>query len=245
MKWISPVSAQRSVPLLIRFAAGLAFVGICAGFAQAGVLIQYKAPAGPASEGFTNSSCCGSGATGFPIKNDLGRHAWSMGGGNSGEQFYYYQVPTTAQSHALSRGFKMTLVARVIQGIATPYSADSPIGIAGTTYDTGSLRWDIDLGIDANGDTVVILANSTNASGPGGEVEEIGPSYTLVGSGSTYHTYELDESGGTASLYVDGVEVITGYTGNATNVSNKGLYFGVNSGGTVNYNLMNIATIPK
>ncbi len=72
---------------------------------------------------------------------------------------------TGAQQAAIeSDGFTLTVVARVIQNVAPTWSAGSEIVVAGSG---GAGFGGIGLGIDANGDTVVVLPYTVNL-GPGG-----------------------------------------------------------------------------
>jgi hypothetical protein len=129
------------------------------------------------------------------------------------------------------------LEARVSQGIAPAYDSNNPITIGGAAVDTGSSRFEIGLGISASGDTVVVLPTSIGPYGPDGSIRTPGPSYTLTGSGSSYHTYQLVFSSETrsADLFVDGTERIRGYAGDSSFLDNKGLKFGAFSGGQINF----------
>jgi hypothetical protein len=149
-------------------------VGLCAAqcdAARAGTIVQYTAPADPTTEGFgtVEFSCCGSAA---PLSNDLGLPAWSIGPGSSSWQFGYDSgALTPAEKAAMAtNGFVLTVVARVLQGSAPAYSSGSPITIGAAVVDTGSVRWEIDLGLDASGDTVVVLPNAIDDAGPGGAI---------------------------------------------------------------------------
>jgi PEP-CTERM motif-containing protein len=224
--------------------------------APAGVLVQYQAPADPMTEGFTTVGCCGHGnlsngstpdQTAGPIANDLGLPAWSIGGGSPGSQLGYESGTLTPlqQAQISTNGFVLTEVARVIQGpIPVFYSNGSAI-LGGALYDNGTVRWHIDLSLDSNGDTVVVLPNSVNNAGPAGVVQAPGLSHTLTGLGNGYETYQLVEAPGatTASLFVNGVEVLSGYTGDTTFVSAEpnSLVFSGLSGGTANFDLVSLA----
>jgi hypothetical protein len=225
--------------------------------APAGVLVQYQAPADPITEGFTEVGCCGHGdlsngstpdQTVGPIANDLGLPAWSIGGGGPGSQLGYKSGTLTPlqQAQISTNGFVLTEVARVIQGpIPVFYSNGSAI-LGGALYDNGTVRWWIALGLNSNGDTVVVLPNSVNNTQlPGGVIQAPGLSHTLTGLGNGYETYQLVEAPGatTASLLVNGVEVLSGYTGDTTFVSAEpnSLVFSGFSGGTANFDLVSLA----
>jgi hypothetical protein len=68
----------------------------------------------------------------------------------------------------------------------------------------GSLRWDIQLGINSQGDTVVSLPTIVGYGSQQGVVINTGPTYTL--SDAAYHTYQLyySPTTSTANLYIDG-----------------------------------------
>jgi hypothetical protein len=222
--------------------------------APAGVLVQYQAPADPTTEGFTTVGCCGHGnlsngstpdQTAGPIANDLGLPAWSIGGGSPGSQLGY-QSPLTQQQQALisTNGFVLTEVARVIQGPMPVYYSNGSAIISSAYYDTGTLRWEISLSLDSNGDTVVVLPNSINNAGPAGVVQAPGLSDTLTGVGNGYETYQLEQAPGatTASLFVNGVEVLSGYTGNPSFTEGFiGSSFAGLSGGQANFNFVSLS----
>jgi hypothetical protein len=213
---------------------------------RANVLVQYQANADPVAEGFSALSCCGSGSTGSPLSNDQGLPAWSIGGGTLGSQYGYLSggLTSTQQAAIATNGFVLTIVDRVIQGTAPAYTTIAPVTIAGADLDTGVVRWEIDLGLDASGNTVVVLPTTVNAGGPGGAIEEPGASDTLTVAGNGYNTYQLIEAPGasTASLFVNGVEEFSGYTGETAFVLDRGLEFSAFSGGQGNFNLVSVGT---
>ena len=104
----------------------------------------------------------------------------------------------------------------------------------------GNLRWDIDLGINSKGDTVVNLPTTVGYGSQPGVVVDTGPTYTLSDSG--YHTYQLYYSPATnsASLYIDGKLVLTGYTGETAFVGNWRLYWGAQNGGKGFFNTVKL-----
>jgi hypothetical protein len=62
-------------------------------------------------------------------------------------------------------------------------------------------------------------------------------------TGNGYNTYQLDVNAGetAASLWVDGTEVATGYTGNTSFVVDRGLEFAAFSGGQGNFNMESLS----
>src|SRR5262249_16827986 len=108
-------------------------------------------------------------------------------------------------------------------------------------------RFDLGLGLTAQGDTVVGLANTIDTNGPGGSVEGFGPSYTLTGLGNGYHTYSLLYSPAShlADLSVDGVIRIQGYAGTTESLSDPGFNFLGLSGGQANFNFVQFSSVPE
>ena len=196
----------------------------------------------PTTNGFSIVTCCGTGATGAGEK-DKGRSVWAMGGGNTADQFAYVRALTAAQAKLVAKkGFVLTAVVRVLQGSGPAYSAASPVTIGDSFLDDGKVRWEIDVGTNANGDPVVVLPNTVGGSGPGGAVLSAGASYVLTNAGSSYNTYQLVVKSGAASLYVNGTQVLTGYTGETAFVSGSGLAFSINSGGQANYSQVGLTS---
>jgi hypothetical protein len=211
--------------------------------AHAATIIQQSGKSNPLKHRFAIVTCCGSGATGKG-KMDHGVPVWAMGAGDTGDQFGYARPLTAGQTKTITKkGFVLTVIARVIQGSAPVYSQSTPVTIGDSLVDaTSSVRWEMDIGIDADGDPVVVLPNTIDNAGPGGSVESYGASYVLTGAGSSYNKYQLVVQSGTASLYVNGTQVLTGYTGETDYVSNAGVVFTVNSGGRTNYNLVELTS---
>ena len=224
---------------------GAAVAGLV-GSAKANVIAEYQANADPTTEGFTTVINFGGSSTTGPIANDLGLPAWSIVGSTQSSQYAYGTSAVTAaqQAQIATNGFTLTMVARAIENIAPVWSASSQIAVAGANLIFGGLRWEIDLGIDANGDTVVILPNTLNNNGPGGSILEFGPSHVLTGSDDTYNTFQLvyNPISNLANLFVNGTEEITGYTGNTSFVENWGLAFYAVSGGRGNFNLVEVTS---
>ena len=81
-------------------------------------------------------------------------------------------------------------------------------------------RFDIDLSINSQGDTVVLLPETT----PGGVTT--GLTDTLTDSG--YHTYQLyyNPATSSANLYIDGHLALSGYTGQTAYEGFTRLYWG-------------------
>jgi hypothetical protein len=137
----------------------------------------------------------------------------------------------------------MTIVARVLQnGLAPAYGSPDFVTIGGATVNYAGVRWEVNLGLNSNGDTVVVLPTTVDAGGPGGSIRSFGQSYTLMGSGSTYHTYELEYNPSTleADLFVDGVLRLSNFTGETNFYYDSALAWGAWSGGEGNFNLVQV-----
>jgi hypothetical protein len=101
----------------------------------------------------------------------------------------------------------------------------------------------MDVGINSNGNAVVVLPNTLSV-GPGLTVESFGASYTLTGSGSVYHTYQLffNPTTHVADLAVDGVVRLTDYTGNTSFFFETALNWAAFSGGQSNFTFVRLQT---
>jgi hypothetical protein len=229
--------------LMKRLAAGLMALILFGGAAKADFIIAHQGDTDPLTEGFTTISA-NTPSTFGPISNDMGLAAWRITGGDRSSQFGYTSGMLSASQKAdiAAQGFTLTMVARVLQLQAPAYDGINHIVIGGADLDTGARRFEVDLGINMNGDTVVVLPTSVDAGGPGGSIRTPGPSFTLTGSGSSYHDYELvyDPTTQLADLFVDGVDRIQGYAGHTSFVGDRGLVWGAFSGGQGNFNLVQV-----
>ena len=239
----------------LRRALCILFIGIAALWAmprsaraQTSFIIAHNGSTDPTTEGFTPAAGVGVSTAG-PIADDMGLAAWSIAGSATNSQFGYVSGALSAaqQADIASQGFVLTLDARVLQGLAPAYNDVNPVVIGGAALDTGTTRWEIELGLNSNGDTVVVLPTSVDSFGPGNSVEAPGPSFTLAGSDSSYNTYQLVFNPVTqsANLFVDGIERLQDYTGNPTFVENRGLIWGAWSGGQGNFAFVQVASVPE
>lgn len=205
--------------------------------------IEYQAPADPITEGFSSSYCCGGTPFAGPIANDQGLPAWYISGSAQSTQFVYYSgITATQKADIANQGFILTLKARVLPGIAPAFDTTNYAVIGGATLNTTTRRFDIELGLDVHGDTVVVLPTYIDSPA---YLRAVGPSYTLTGSGSSYHDYQLVYNPSTqlADLFVDGVERIQGYGGLLPIYpEDYGLMFGGWSGGQANFNLVRLTS---
>ncbi len=234
--------------MFIAAICGVACLGLQA-TARANFLFAHHGDANPTTEGFTGHLVFGAPSTFGPIANDLGNPAWSVVGTAQSSQYSYTSGALTAPQLAdiANHGFTLTIVARALQNIAPTYDPSHPVAITGGGLNTGAQRFDIALGLNSSGDTVVFLFTADDAIGPGSSLVGAGPSYTLTGAGNAYHNYNLVYNPVThlADLSVDGITRITGYSGNTTFKSNVGLYFGASSGGQGNINFAQVVSVPE
>jgi PEP-CTERM motif len=221
-------------------------LAVTTGSVRADFQIAYNAPGNPQTQGFTTATIVGSPTFG-PIANDQGHPAWAIAGFTQNSQFGYLSGALTALQKAdvANQGFDLTLTARVLQGLAPAYDSTNHITLAAAVLDNGIKRFEIDLGVNGNGDTVAVLPTSIDSGGPGGSIRSPGQSFTLTGSGSTYHTYDLIYNPTTqlADLYVDGIDRIQGYAGHTSFVGDRGLEFAAFSGGEGNFNLVQVSSL--
>jgi hypothetical protein len=224
----------------------LASVLVVAGRARADVIAQHQGSTVPATEGFSPVTF-GASSTVGPLSNDQGLPAWFIAGTAQSSQFGYASPAlTSAQQTAITnQGFVMTMTARVLQGLAPAYDATNHVVIGGVDFTFAGTRYEMDLGLNANGDTVVVLPTSIDNGGPGFSIRAPGQNFTLVGSGSSYHTYQLAYNPTTqlADLFVDGVDRIQNYGGHTSFTNpNLGLVWGAFSGGQGNFYVASLQT---
>lgn len=216
------------------------------------VTLVHSGASNPLTEGFTTSVYLGSPVL-TPVLGDQGYDAWQVSMPSTAAQFGYVSgPPSLADRAAFAQGFGISLVARVMQGSsASVYSSANPVILASAGLD-GPTRYNIHLGLDTNGDVVVVLPQSIDDGGGGGRIRARGGlSYTLTGLGSGYHRYELvfgpiANGAQIGTLYVDGIERLSGYSG-YTNIygSNGGFSFYTASGGVVRYAQTQISAVPE
>ena len=214
--------------------------------------VVHLGTADPLQEGFAVWMYLLGQSTVDAVPEDMGRDVWRISGQTQSQQYAYYAAPLTpAQQTAFETdGFGLTVIARVEQGLAPAYTSASPAMIGVVAVSTTTKRFDVDLSIDAAGDTVVVLPDSVAYTGNELFVAP-GRSLTLTGSGSSYHTYQLvyDPVTQLADLYVDGVVRLQDYPGLTTYSPDEGgsrpasslLPAGVN-GGEVCFHLVQLTS---
>jgi hypothetical protein len=135
----------------------------------------------------------------------------------------------------------MSLRARIVQGPTYDPSGTQKISTDIAVAGFNGSRFDIGLGSDGHGNTLVVLPKSISFDG---DVFSFAPfGSPLLISGADYHLYQLsyNPGTGTASLFVDGVEKETGYVGSTVtggaSANNFGLTFGSTDNATSNFAL--------
>ena len=235
---ITPQATTGPTTLGITSLGGAATLPFTVHLAVIPAVATHNGAADPTTEGLSTWSCC-AGSTVGPINNDLGHAAWSIISQSRASQFGYISGTLSAAQKAAitSLGSVLSFSGRVLQGAAPAFDSINQVAIGGASFVTDKGRHTITLGLDGNGDTVVVLTTYIDNSGPGGAVRSFGPSYTLTGSGSSYHTYQLVLNPETqlADLFVDGVVRIQGYAGYSQYLDDNGLGFSVWSGGQGNF----------
>lgn len=228
--------------------AVLLTLGILASAVNAEVVVQHQGANDPTSEGFTFSDGGFPNAV-APLLNDGGEPAWAIAVITPRSQVGYSQGITALQNNdLLTKGFQLDFEARAFRALAPAFDTNNPAGIASAIFDTGTRRFDIALGIDAQGDTVVSLPTSISVDPTTGYYEVPGQTYTLTGLGNDCHDYSLvyDPKTELADLFVDGTLRISGYAGHTSFVTpTPGLAFGVSSGGQGDFNFVRLSTVPE
>jgi PEP-CTERM motif/Dockerin type I domain len=211
------------------------FLGILVGASDGQILASHQGQFDPMTEGFGYTDSFGPAATG-PVTDDLGLgiSAWDIASQSAHAQAGYEVHFNATQNAAIAaRGDMMTLDARVVSGpLNSPTANFYPSG--GAAFDFGTARrYDIQLGLNSNGDTVVVLPSDLLG---GSNYYTPGMSYTLAGSGSSYHLYQLvyDPTTQSASLFVDGIDRLNRYTGQTDFYDGGGTGFATVNDGQLN-----------
>jgi hypothetical protein len=226
--------------------------------AKAGVIISHQGDTDPTTENFGLWPFNG-GMTTSPLANDLGLAAWQIANtGSTNEQAFYNQLGgtgpfdpggsglTQAEINAINlQGFTMSMQARIVQGPTYDPGGNGLFSVDITVAGFNGNRYDIQLGSDGNGNTLVILPSLTSFDGTHFTSTPFGTPLLITGNG--YHLYQLsyDPTTGQAALFVDGVERVSDYLGTAVSggatANNYGLAFGTVDNATGNFALANLS----
>lgn len=168
----------------------------------------------PADEGFTLHSI---GQYQSNVMRNTAKHGFDRWKIKSNDQAYYYRSLTGAEKrYAVAHDWKLSCVCAVEDGQAS----------ANVDFGRGSRRFDIEL--LKEGDKYYVAL--TKQVSPEFEWDE---KIEFPGAGDVDHphTYELryDQSAKTASLWIDGSLMASGYHGHKQFVEDRGLFFGAYS----------------
>jgi hypothetical protein len=248
----TPIKLVQSIAAAVVITLGLAWE------ANAGALIMHQGNTDPTTENFGLWPFNG-GITTSSLANDLGMAAWQIANtGSTNEQAFYNQLGgtgpydpagsglTQAEINAINaQGFTMSLQARIVQGPTYDPSGTGFFSVDITVAGFNSSRYDIELGSDGKGNTLVILPSATSFNGDNFSSTPFGSPLLVTGNG--YHLYQLsyDPTTGQAALFVDGVERLSDYPGTAVSggatANNYGLAFGTVNNATGNFALASLS----
>ena len=205
--------------------------------ARAEVLFQHNGNANPLTEGWTPIGPLAPGSGGIttgPVTNDLGLgiNAWSTDDNSTQDGSYVQYTATVAPTqlnNANTNGWRLTTTLRIVD---IPDTADFSIY---AQYINGTRAYSMVFGSEADGDPIITLVSDNDITpAPGAQ-------FTFDGAGSGYHSYELvfDPLSAAASLYVDGIERLSNYTG----YDDVGTIVGWGAGGSASLGQGNFAFV--
>jgi hypothetical protein len=229
---------------------GLAMALLWAGSIQAAPIFEHAGSADPLTEGFGYWPWNG-GISTASIPDDAGEQAWQVTSTSSPAQAVYIQLGGTGpylggsgltqdQVDAINAdGFVLSMRARVISGPV--YDVDGSQHVCGSISVAGfsGFRFDIALGSDGSGNTVVVTPELVQQVGSHFSYHPFGSAILVPGNG--YHLYQLsyDPLSTQADLWIDGELVASGYQGSAVSggavANNYGLGFGALNLATINF----------
>jgi hypothetical protein len=248
----APMKLVQSIAVAMVITLGLAWE------AKAGPIIIHQGDVDPTTENF-GLWPYNEGITTAPLANDLGLAAWQIANtGSTNEQAFYNQLGgtgpfdpggsglTQAEIDAINaQGFTMSLEARIVQGPTYDPSGTGIFSVDITVAGFNGSRYDIELGSDGKGNTLVILPSATSFDGTHFSSTPFGSPLSITGNG--YHLYQLsyDPTTSQAALFVDGVERVGDYLGTTVSggatANNYGLTFGTVNDATGNFALASLS----
>lgn len=226
----------------------------CPNRALADVIISHQGNTDPTTENFGLWPYNG-GIVAAPV-DDGGQAAWQIANiGAADRQAFYSQKGGTGPFYPggsgltqqqindiNGRGFVMSLKARIVGGPTYDPNGTQEISVAlALAGFHESLRFDIALASDGQGNTLVVLPSAIAFDDTTFHYAPFGSPLLLTGT--DYHVYQLsyDPVTETAALFVDGVLQVTGYPGSTVSggatANNFGLTFGTANNGTANFAL--------
>ncbi len=226
-----------------------------AGMASASSIISHTGANDPVTENFERWPWSGGMAVG-PVLDDNGRAAWQVTDTGFPQQAIYNQQ-TLPGGGALNQeqiidintnGFVLSLEARIVQGPEYDVNGSQQPSAAIVASWFPGTRFDIALGLDESGNTLVILPDFIYMEGGGTSIGYNSHNTPLVIPGNDYHLYQLsyDPASRSASFFLDGVFQLTGYMGASPGAGivtgNLGLAFGSLNSGSTNFSLAELET---
>ena len=218
---------MKTVKIILLLAAVLIRFLTTPAYSQGLPLFLHSGGVDPTTEGFTLLRL--GNPTLNPVIGDLGLNAWSIHQGSLSDIAQYSQTLTTQEQGDAANGWIFSLTVRALPPFRQP-----SFGTFGSFSD-GAKTYSLLLGAQPSGDPLVQFGNVQ---------------YSLTGGGSGYHNYQLRYQPviGSASLWIDGTEKLTGLTGASTSSGVKFLWGGgQNPYGTLaaNWNEASFTIIPE
>ncbi len=221
-----------------------------AGSVYAAPISQHVGSSDPLTEGFGFWPFNGGVAT-AAIPNDGGVPACQIASTGGSPQAIYIQLGgtgpylgssglTDAQiADIIANGFILSMRARVVSGPTYDVNGSQQVSAAIAVAGFSGVRFDISLGTDGLGNTVVLVPQTITFVGGFFKNDPFGSTFLVPGNG--YHLYQLsyDPISLTATLLIDGVVMTTGYAGSTVSggvvANNFGLGFGAVNLATANF----------
>ncbi len=195
---------------------GAVFICAVSGTASA-TIIDHSGSAQPDTDEGWNLAVYYGGSDAYPVSSDRGEDVWGIEKTNPFQELVYTYQLTSEQNDAVQNlGWTVNVRLRVVN------VSDDPDFAISVHFGVGATRYDMNFGSDGNADPIVMLVNSFDGNG----LNPAGSTYTTSGDG--YHDYKLvyDPIAGNADLFIDGVERISNYNGNANQAGVANVFFG-------------------
>ena len=228
---------------------GLVLTFGLAGSVHAALITQHLGSNDPLTEGFGFWPFNGGVAT-AAIPNDDGEQAWQIASTGGDQQAAYIQLGGTGPylggsgltqpqiDDIIANGFTLSLRARVVSGPIYDESGSQQVSGGISVAGFSGSRFDLALGRDGLGITIVVVPQSVTFVSPSFEHDPFGSTFLVQGNGYRLYQLSYDPVSLTASLLIDGVVMLTGYPGSVVSggvvANNFGLGFGALNLGTVN-----------
>ena len=216
----------------------------------AATITQHLGSSDPLTEGFGFWPFNG-GISTLALPNDNGEQAWQIANTGGSAQAVYIQLGGTGPylggsgltqaeiDDINANGFILSLRARVVSGPVYDENGSQQLsgGIAVAGF--SGLRFDIGLGFDGMGNTIVVIPQLITVVGGHFQSDPFGSTFLVAGS--DYHLYQLsyDPASSEAVLLIDGVVRAAGYPGSTAAggavANNFGLGFGSVNLATANF----------